>query len=146
MFRLTVDPLHPSDVYKRQLESSLYTICSTSTDKLSAYVYDLDGHCYYTDSFRTKKPLPPSRTASLYREMEGFKGGAMAVYTRALYDSSRENDGISIIRTINNLDTLQPVGTLIINLRISDLADCFETTSEITASSLLLDVYKRQAD
>lgn len=121
------------------LESSLYTICSTSTDKLSAYVYDLDGHCYYTDSFRTKKPLPPSRTASIYREMEGFKGSAMAVYTRSLYDSSRENDGISIIRTINNLDTLQPVGTLIINLRISDLADCFETTSELTASSLLFD-------
>lgn len=121
------------------LESSLYTICSTSTDKLSAYVYDLEGHCYYTDSFRTKKPLPSSRTASIYQEMERLQGGTMAVYTHSLYDSSSEHDGISIIRTINNLDTLQPVGTLIINLRISDLAYCFETTSERKTSYLLFD-------
>lgn len=121
------------------LESSLYTICSTSTDKLSAYVYDLDGRCYYTDSFRTKKLHPSSRTEAIYQEMKQLKGGTMAVYTRALYDCARENDGISIIRTINNLDTLKPEGTLVINIRISDLAACFETTSGQKTSYLLFD-------
>lgn len=121
------------------LENTLYTVCATSTDRLSAYVYDLDNRCYYTDSFQAKK-LRASSLDQLpnYDQIREREGGTLVMPTHELYECTPRDDGLSIVRIVNNLETLKPTGTLVINIRNQDLSGCFDSASAPSTSYFIL--------
>lgn len=122
------------------LESSLYTICATSTNHLSAYVYDLFDRCYYTDSFRSKTLSPSSlKENKHYERLQKEDGASFLVYSRELYQSTEEDGGLSVIRLVKNLDTLDLLGTLIINIRQEDVIAPFAGAHEKGSSFLIFD-------
>lgn len=110
------------------LENTLYTICSTSTNKLSAYVYDLNGVCYYTDSYRTKiltVPLPED--PPVMAQITKRQGAPVILFTEELYAGAAGQGGLSLVRLINHPETLATIGTLVINITAQDAAGCFDS-------------------
>lgn len=91
-----------------------------STDISSIYLYDFNGFEYALEDnivkrSRTTKSL---EHAAWYQEVMDAKGG-YRLYKNAggFLQDRRPNEGyLSVIRTVNNLDTQMPIGILIVNL------------------------------
>ena len=128
------------------LESTLYTICSTSTNKLSAYVYDRNGVCYYTDSYRTKL-LKASRMEESrdYQKVLARDGAAAVLFSDDLYEPQAGaagvslTGGLSLVRLINHPETLRTNGTLVLNVAAGDVISCFDSYAEPEGTYLITD-------
>ena len=128
------------------LESTLYTICSTSTNRLSAYVYDRNSVCYYTDSYRTKllktSLIEENRD---YRKVLERDGAPAVMFSDDLYErmpgtaGGSVSGGLSLARLINHPETLRTNGTLVINVAAGDVMSCFDSYAEPEGTYLITD-------
>lgn len=105
------------------LENTLYNACATSANHLSAYLYTADGFCYFSDSNGKKKLGKTSvNQADIYLQIEEADGKTVYLDSSGIYPDVQ---GISAARIIKNLDTLEPMGILVINIPSKDLASAF---------------------
>lgn len=105
-----------------------------STDISSIYLYDFHGFEYALEDnivkrSRTSKSLTQ---AAWYQDVLDAKGG-YRLYKNAggFLQDRRPNEGyLSMIRTVNNLDTQQPIGILIINIYGRSVTGAYEAVLE----------------
>lgn len=115
------DSHDPSEITR--LENTLYNACATSANRLSAYLYTPDSHCYFWDYSRKKQlAAPDGGPAGVFGPVKAADGKTVFMDSSLLYPG---NQGISAARIIKNLDTLQPLGILVINIPGSDLVSAF---------------------
>lgn len=94
----------------------------------SVYIYDNFGHRYYTDPFLARKLRYSSIfDAPWYKDVLGKKGGyILRLNADNAFISNRKSNFVSLIRNINDLDTIEPIGTLIINIEEKSFRECFK--------------------
>lgn len=121
---LNRDTHSPNDIIA--LENTLYNLCSTSPNSLSAYLYDRKSDCYYAESDK-KKELLTNRFEALeiYSQLAAADGKSLCFRSSDIYQNTH---GISVCRMINDLDTLQPKGILVLNITLDSLDQAFSTT------------------
>lgn len=115
------------------LEYALYSTCATSPSRLSAYLYPNGGGCYYSDSQGMKRLIPER---SVFEPIYRLDGKSLCTSSSAFYSNT---PGLSIARVIKSLDTLQPLGILVVNISLEDISAAFSDNPEISNSSFLLD-------
>lgn len=83
----------------------------------SVYIFDNNGNKYYVDKGRFKSfNLNHIKSSKWYDEMKDANGSYIVKLTgKELYNLQDERY-VSIIRTVNDLDTQEPIGTMIINI------------------------------
>lgn len=119
------------------LENALYNLCSTSPNTLSAYLYDNNSNCYYTDYGKKKELLTPTfKDLKIYSQLVEGDGQILCFNAANLY---QDTTGISVCRIINDLDTLEPKGILVLNITLEALERAFSTTDEYNQYSFIYD-------
>lgn len=108
-------------------DQAIFSVASTSPLTLSIYIYDNDGNRYYRDP-RTFLDLTSKdvRKEDWYPRLKEADGNIIVEKTADIYASAPNDGGISIIRMIKNLDTLQPIGTIIVNVSGTDIQNCYQ--------------------
>ncbi len=115
------------EVSKRTQMDAFYTIVgSTVVDAI--YVYDFKGNKYAASSgsYIREKTVDISE-ASWYEEVMKAQGGYCLVRNSGgfLKEESLEENYVSFIRVINDIDTQQPIGILLMNLNTSSIREAY---------------------
>ena len=115
------------EVSKRTQMDAFYTIVgSTVVDAI--YVYDFKGNKYAASSgsYIREKTVDISE-ASWYEEVMKAQGGYCLVRNIGgfLKEESLEENYVSFIRVINDIDTQQPIGILLMNLNTSSIREAY---------------------
>ncbi|MEY8356924.1 histidine kinase [Lachnospiraceae bacterium 54-53] len=115
------------------LEYALYSTCATSPSRLSAYLYPNGGGCYYSDSQGMKRLIPGG---GVFEPVYRLDGKTLCTSSSVFYGNT---PGLSVARVIKSLDTLQPLGILVVNISLEDISAAFSDNPEISNSYFLLD-------
>lgn len=124
----------PAEMYEPNditlLENTLYNACATSANHLSAYLYTPNDLCYFSDSDGKKQVKGTSvYQADVFPQIKEADGKTVYLDSSRIYSNMQ---GISVARIIKNLDTLKPMGILIINIPSKNLASAFPVSTVST--------------
>lgn len=97
----------------------------------SVYIFDNYGNKYFVDKESFKSfTLKDINNSSWYDELEEAKGGYIVKSTdKELFHQAYQRY-ISVIRVINDLDTQNPIGTMMINIPEQAIVNSFKNISE----------------
>lgn len=109
------------------LENTLYNLSSTSPNYISAYLYDINSNCYYTEAGKKKRLIVNEFSdLEIYDDLIDAKGRIICYNSKNIYSNA---DGISVCRIVNDLDTLIPKGVLVLNIDTKTFLKSLSTTN-----------------
>jgi len=119
-----------------KIEDILYSTCFTSAARLSCYLYDYSGYWYYYDYENKKIPLDTNvKNIPLYEDIAAADGSLLYADSGSFFSNA---SGLSLFRIYKNIDTLAPLGILIINIDSSELNDALGAESDGQITDFLL--------
>lgn len=122
------------------LENAMYVICSSSASKLSSYIFDMNGSCYYSDSTRKKSALSSIEDLPQFKKIKSLDGKILCIDTSDLF---RNASGISLVRVINDINTMNDLGYLVINIPSAGLEKAFPPSKSSTYQGFILGEHGR---
>lgn len=131
----------PMDETRRKFyDNYLFTIVDSYTHLDAIYITDLKSHLYGIDK-NGQKSLAISEIAKApwYEEVLAAKGGYVLVNEAGgIFEKNYKNHFVSLIRTINDLETQMPIGFAILNIPTKSLALLFEQVSKDAPTQMIL--------
>lgn len=112
---------------KAKIESSSISIVVGSSFVDSVYIYDFQGNCYAaTDNFWRADADKSIETAEWYEDAMKATGGCIVRINSSGFLEWTGADYISVIRVINDIDTLEPMGIMILNVSFQKITSAFD--------------------
>lgn len=111
----------------------------------SVYIYDNYGNSYYTDPYEQKKLTSRSITSAPWYQTAFRENGKYILRLNAdgAYGAA-PHSFVSLIRVVQDLDTMQPIGILVLNIDQKTIMDCYSNVMENTNVNIaLLDEHDR---
>lgn len=111
----------------------------------SVYIYDNYGNSYYTDPYEQKKLTSRSITSAPWYQTAFRENGKYILRLNAdgAYGAT-PHSFVSLIRVVQDLDTMQPIGILVLNIDQKTIMDCYSNVMENTNVNIaLLDEHDR---
>ncbi|RCX16599.1 two-component system sensor histidine kinase YesM [Anaerobacterium chartisolvens] len=105
----------------------------------SIYLYNLYGSCLRSTKFLTFSTVEDITHSPMYKELLDLRGGYKISINaeKTLFSTSGENL-ISVARVINDIDSLMPIGVLIVNISESSLSDILQEAGANPSSSFVI--------
>lgn len=125
--KLTQHPLSPST--KKYYDNYLFTLVDTYPNLDAIYITDMSEHIYGIDKSGIKTlNINSLEEASWYNDVLNAKGSYLLYYNAGnIFIPNFQQNFISSIRVINDLETQRPVGFSIFNIPMTSVLDYFET-------------------
>lgn len=119
------------------VEDILYNLCSASPFRLSAYLYDFSGH-HYSSEYSNRKHLLYTDITSLpcYQKVWDAEGKPMVFNAKEIYNNT---EGLSVVRIIKDLNTLEDKGLLVVNIEMENLINVFTDDKVLHSQGFILD-------
>lgn len=99
----------------------------------SIYIFDNNGHEYFIENENLKDlSLEAIKSASWYKELEDKHGGYVVKINAGGAFDGGSRDYISLIRTINDINTQKPIGYMVINVSVDYIYASFGKQADDT--------------
>ncbi len=117
-----------------QLQETVTRLVSCSDDISSIYLFNLNGDAYVAGTVREvdavrQRLLSADSFSSVFDMTEKVNSGRPMLLRRS--DAGENNSVISYARVVRSLQTLEPVGVLIVNIPIQNFRECYQTVAEM---------------
>lgn len=111
----------------------------------SIYIYDLHGSSLRTTKFLTVSTVEDVRLASWFDELKALNGGyKISINADNTLKTTSGKNLVSVMRVLNDLDSLTPIGVLVLNISEDSISDIVkETTKSGSSTFILLDKNNR---
>lgn len=106
------------------IDTSLVRLVTGSTYVASVYVFDNYGNTYHAANEYLRTPASKDvKQASWYQEALAARGGYVLKRNAGnfLQGQEMESNYISLIRVINDLNTMQPIGVIVLNISDTEI-------------------------
>ncbi|MFV0363162.1 MAG: sensor histidine kinase [Suipraeoptans sp.] len=134
--RNTIQKENPSAIEMISAENTLYNLCSTSSVKLSCYLYDFTGNFYYSEGSNRKVLIQPNLNASeIMVRAANLDGKPFIMDSSEIFTNA---SGLSVVRIFKNIDSLQAEGLLIVNIPSDELSSAFNSENDALSTGFLL--------
>ncbi|QUH31629.1 sensor histidine kinase [Vallitalea guaymasensis] len=126
---------------RKEINKNLINTLQTMPTISSIYIFDNRGKKYAVDDVMVKTlSIENISSAYWYNEVLELKGSSLLVKNAGGIFGDETINYISVIRVINNLDTMEPLGIIIVNIPESKLKASYKKIhSEYKLNILLLD-------
>ncbi len=111
----------------------------------SIYIYDLHGSSLRTTKFLTVSTVEDVRLAPWFDELKTLNGGyKISINADNTLKTTSGKNLVSVMRVLNDLDSLTPIGVLVLNISEDSISDIVkETTKSGSSTFILLDKNNR---
>ncbi len=132
-----------SDNQSRSLSKSanevMFNIHITFTNIDSIYLYDLHGSVLRTNKFLTSSSVEDVKDAPWFDELVNLNGGyKIAINAQDTLRTYSGKNLVSVMRVLNDLDSLKPIGVIVLNISQDNIADVVNETSANGGSSFII--------
>ncbi len=131
----------PSLGITKGVNELLTNIHITSPNIDSIYIYDLYGSSLRTTKFLTVSSVEDVRLAPWFNELVALEGSyKISINADNTLKTTSGKNLISVMRILNDLDSLTPIGVLVLNISEDSISDIIsETTMNGMSSFIVLD-------
>lgn len=134
--RNIIQEKYPSAIEMTSVENTLYNLCSTSSIKLSCYLYDFTGNFYYSDGSNRKILNQPNlNNSDIIARAVDLDGKVFFIDSSEIFTNA---SGLSVVRIFKDIDSLHTEGLLIINIPSDDLSNAFNSESNPQSVGFML--------
>lgn len=110
------------NINKEKFDSAAISILAGNELVNSIYIYDLNGNYYAaTDNLWRVSHDSRLEAATWYPEVEAAKGGDLILDDEDSFFGKMTKKGMVLIRMINDIETLETIGVLILNIAYEDI-------------------------
>lgn len=126
------------DLYK-VVNEALTNIHITFPNIDSVYLYDLHGSNIRTTKYLTASTVYDVRNAPWYEEIYNLEGKyKISINAENTLLSISKKNLISVMRVINDIDSLKPIGVLVLNISESSIAKIIAETEQNHGTSFMI--------
>lgn len=105
----------------------------------SIYLYNLHGSSLRTTKYLTLSSVEDVKQAPWFNKLVKLNGGyKVSINADNTLKTASGKNLVSVMRVLNDLDTLQPLGVLVLNISQDSIADVIKKTSEKGGSAFVL--------
>lgn len=129
----------PGSALTKSVNEVMFNIHITFPSIDSIYLYDLHGSSVKTTKYLTLSDVEDVRSAPWFNELVQLQGQyKIGINAENTMRTTSGKNLISVMRVLNDLDSLQPIGVLILNISQDSIADVIKESSDTGGSSFLL--------
>jgi len=129
----------PTLAHTKQVNEVLANIHITSPNIDSIYLYDLHGSSLRTTKYLTLSSVEDAKSAPWFNEINKLQGKyKISINAYNTFTTSSKKNLVSVMRILNDIDSLKPIGVLIVNISQDGIADIIDQTSENGATAFIL--------
>ncbi len=105
----------------------------------SIYIYDLHGSSLRTTKFLTVSTVEDVRLAPWFDELKTLNGGyKISINADNTLKTTSGKNLVSVMRVLNDLDSLTPIGVLVLNISEDSISDIVKETTKSGSSTFIL--------
>lgn len=120
-------------------ENSMFNLVDTYTHLSSIYVIGFDNQMYSIDKNGKKQlAIATVEEAPWFNEVMNLKGEYLLSYNAGNIFKEPHTDFISVIRVLNDLETQQPRGIILLNIPISSIDEIFKSVFDSNPIHIVL--------
>ncbi|ACL74586.1 sensor histidine kinase [Ruminiclostridium cellulolyticum] len=129
----------PSRSLSKTANDVMFNIHITFPNIDSIYLYDLHGSGLRTNKVLTISSVEDVKKAPWFDELIRLNGGyKISINAENTLKTYSGKNLVSVMRVLNDLDSLRPIGVLILNISQDSIAEVINETSENGGSSFIL--------
>jgi two-component system sensor histidine kinase YesM len=132
----------------RRLNTSLYSYMEVTPVFTGIYLFDFDGFQYSIDKIQQKTlNIRNIKQAEWFPQVKEMKGAYLLIYNAGgiFWQQPAENNYMSLIRIVNDLETQAPIGVLVVNIPENVLINSFkEISNKYNTQIAIFDEYDRE--
>ncbi len=130
---------NPSLSITKSVNEALTNIHITFPNIDSIYLYDLHGSSLRTTKYLTLSSVEDVRQAPWYKDLVKLRGGyKISINAEDTIKTTSGKNLVSVMRVLNDLDSLTPIGVLILNISQDSIADVLKEAGQKGSSSFIL--------
>ena len=134
--------LHTQDpglALTKSVNEFLTSIHITSPNIDSIYVYDFHGSSLKTTKFLTVSTVEDVRLAPWFNELKTLNGGyKISINADNTLKTTSGKNLVSVMRILNDLDSITPIGVLVLNISEDSVFDIVKETTKSGSSTFIL--------
>ncbi|MHB8062486.1 MAG: sensor histidine kinase [Ruminiclostridium sp.] len=139
LVRSYLENQYPTLANSKQVNEVLTNIHITFPNIDSIYLYDLYGSSIRTTKYLTLSSVEDARSAPWFNEIYKLEGKyKISINAENTFKSTSGKNLISVMRILNDIDSLKPIGVLILNISQDSISDIVDQTSQNGAASFIL--------
>lgn len=114
---------------RRDVDAFLQRVLDPSQFLSSIYLFDNYGRIHFVEKYGMTMPAPPRLDAALwYKDLLELQGGFMLLNGGGgVFQWDQQNPVISFVRVINDVNTQEKIGVLVVNAMVSSLTGFVDT-------------------
>lgn len=138
--QLSTNSVNNIDVVKtREITKRLEILSDANPIISSIYIVENSGYYYDSDKVREKKIRQDYKNSRLYKEVLGKKGGhTVSLNADSIFELKEGEHYISVARQIRSIDTMLPIGVIIINISADYLKNSYKNVTNKYNSDISL--------
>lgn len=117
------------------VENAMYAICTSSAYKLSSYIFDTKGDCFYFDYTPKKELIAPLKKLPIIKQINRLDGKILCIDTNEIF---KNETGISLMRVVKDMNSMKNIGYVIINIPADTLNNIFSSSDSTVYQSFIL--------
>lgn len=130
---------NPGLALTKSVNEFLTSIHITSPNIDSIYVYDFHGSSLKTTKFLTVSTVEDVRLAPWFNELKTLNGGyRISINADNTLKTTSGKNLVSVMRVLNDLDSITPIGVLVLNISEDSVFDIVKETTKSGSSTFIL--------
>ncbi len=130
---------NPSRSLTKSANEVMFNIHITFPNIDSIYLYDLYGSVLRTNKNLTVSSVEDVKAAPWFDELVKLNGGyKIAINAESTLKTYSGKNLVSVMRILNDLDSLKPIGVLVLNISQDSLSEVINETGENGGSSFII--------
>ena len=129
----------PSRSLSKSANEVMFNIHVTFPNIDSIYLYDLHGSVLRTNKNLTVSSVEDVKNAPWFNELVKLSGGyKIAINAENTLKTYSGKNLVSVMRVLNDLDSLKPIGVLVLNISQDSISEVINETSKNGGSSFII--------
>lgn len=139
LIRAYLASVNPSRSLTKSANEVMFNIHITFPNIDSIYLYDLYGSVLRTNKNLTVSTVEDVKAAPWFDELVKLNGGyKIAINAENTLKTYSGKNLVSVMRILNDLDSLKPIGVLVLNISQDSLSEVINETGENGGSSFII--------
>jgi two-component system, sensor histidine kinase YesM len=131
---------YPTLANSKQVNEVLTNIHITFPNIDSIYLYDLYGSSLKTTKYLTLSSVKDARKAPWFNEIYKLNGRyKISINAENTIESTSGKNLVSVMRILNDIDSVKPIGVLVLNIAQDSIADIEQNSENGATSFIILD-------
>ncbi len=139
LIRSYLESDRPSRSLSKSANEVMFNIHVTFPNIDSIYLYDLHGSVLRTNKNLTVSSVEDVKNAPWFNELVKLSGGyKIAINAENTLKTYSGKNLVSVMRVLNDLDSLKPIGVLVLNISQDSISEVINETSKNGGSSFII--------